>query len=72
MYTTRGHCGYFSPCPLFVGETQVLVNEDKSTKNKKKGQVGHKKKKERKKLYIVSTRCLMSTDGVCLHERVVG
>ena len=23
---------------------------------------------ERKKLYIVSTRCLMSTDGVCLHE----
>lgn len=51
---------------FFLGETQVVLKLDKSTKKRKKGQVRHKKKKKReKKLYIVPTGCLMSTDGVC-------
>ena len=40
---------------FFLGETQVLVKVDKSTKKRKKGQVRHKKKKRRKRLYIVTT-----------------
>lgn len=64
----RGTLCPFRSMSFFVGETQVVSTFDKSTLNEKKRSGETQEEEERKKLYIVSTRCLMSTDGVCLHE----